>query len=249
MKVEKFPLNPTGPTKLDLTLFDLPTLEAFTPLKIDFVTSEVVKAFKLDDTEFSNFTSSDLDCSNFNGFDLCTIEHFDTEQMTSGEIFLWSQKNTTDPITVKIFVSADGIPRIPFSFPAEISDVTDLALLPNFGIPKNEIILDKIEQNGEKLPSPTNIPVAEEGAISTPTFDIEAITADEISDKGRRKISLDENGAFDDSESDEELELTLGNLLYIIPLALISVLGKFYFLVNLSCKVVLSLNNQFFFRI
>ena len=227
LKVEKFMLNPGDPTKFDLTLFDLPTLEAFTPLKIDFVTSEMVKAFKLETDENEginlNLTSNDLDCFEFNGFDLCATEHFDTNQMKSGEIFLVNQKNSTEIMPIKLFVSADGIPRIPFSFNSEIRKETDLALLPNFGIPKSEI---SPEISGEKSPIPTKIP-GKEGAISTPTFDIEAITADEVK-KDERKISLDENGAYDSSESQEDPEITLGNLLYIIPLALLCVLGKIF---------------------
>merc|ERR1712176_809058 len=191
--------NPVGPTRFDSTLLDLSNLEAFAPIVFDAHPSPFVSLLKLMPTEI-NVTE---ECHEYNKFTFCNIDHFDSNDMTDSLIYL---KNTVgnatkDSFLVNFTVSASSLPRVPFHLPVVLADIDDPVFLPNFGL----------EKSAEKIIKPTGLPVSLRDSTN---FDLDEITreAPESEEKDSlnlplvRKISLDEDGAYDSSSSEVDKE-------------------------------------------
>jgi len=149
--------------------------------------------------------------------------------MSKSNIFIQSKSNKSgDAFEIELMVSASGLPRVPFHLPVVVGENDDPVFLPNFGIEKSDEksgFQPTPENPGLQPPSETSDP-PEDFTDDISSIDAEAIVEPSLSGK-HPKVDLDEKGAYDEfsnSEENDESDMTIGRLLYIIPIAIICVL-------------------------
>ena len=210
---EPFVLNPNGPTKFDEIQIDLSSLDDFKPIEFDLLTNQNISALR-----YMPFMTNSTDCQEYNEFFFCPVDHFDSLEMAEGRIFLNGTRFSTGQLfAAEFMVSAKGLPRVFYKLPLRVGVKDEPLFLPNFGLKRHELA------DNER---PTSIPDTGLDEI-TNGFAIDAVTGNEDllaknpEPEKLPKVSLDEGAAYD--ETDDE-DLSLGQLLYIVPIAIICVL-------------------------
>ena len=157
--------------------------------------------------------SESVNCTEFNGFSLCSPIKFTLNEMNSGVIFIESSANDV-ATELKLRVSASMIPPVEFATPVEMADDVNAALLPHFGISSDELYSHKAEgeqeHQGAFVHKPTTLP-DDDLRPKSPQTKKEFVTP-----------PIQDTRASDEEDT-PAVPLELGSLLYVIPAAVLLV--------------------------
>lgn len=174
------------------------------------------------DFENDNRTESE-NCTEFNGFLLCSPGSFTLAEMNEGVIFIETKTSEEIDPALKLRVSASMIPAVDFTAPVEVIGEVNAALLPHFGISSEQLFSNSHAEDNENRPANIN-----QGAF-VPKLTKDNTAIDGPLDSGDKLINEPEvvsppaqrTVPTDDDSSVVPLEL--GSLLFVIPAAVLFV--------------------------